>query len=598
MGGGISLVESVEELMTTTYLIGKAISAISFPGMYRIYDFHSKNAPKIKQIQKISFFAPDSDEEDEEDEGNGFIDPSKYEHFFHVTVGNDIVYLENVEEMNEAGWTALHTCCMSYATVPAGISIIDELIRLGGQLDIKTKAGPGTFNKGWTPLHMACAYGIEPLVEKLVQSGANCNSINSFGYSCLLEACHRGFSNIVKFLLKSPVEPINLSYIPLEEEASQSPFSSAPSQSALAEASRCGFYKVVQTLMEAGAPKDLQNKLGWTALHEACFYNRMETVKTLLLNGANATIRTRQGALPYHFAGIMEIRTMLETMGGADAVPKEGDVIDMIMVLTELTSPESYSNRNDAAIAAQASSSVVSKTKSPVNKHKTHNHHVTTGSFQMEDEVSMGLDSKAAKESDLLHNGDILGQLPSLNKHSPGKGINNSIQHDLDIALSMENNNHGKLLSSPNNDNGNKNHNPSRKADDKKKRKKTKDVVDVIPSDMPRYFLCQLTEKPMSEPMKSIYGNIYDKTAIMTWFTQQGKICPLTGAPLSEIDLTPQIELGEEIRTWILARSMGKTNDNNKQSPYDESNSTSISAIKADMKSTPKTNENDDLYDF
>ena len=72
-------------------------------------------------------------------------------------------------------------------------------------------------------------------------------------------------------------------------------------------------------LLDAGAPKDLSNRLGWTALHEACFYNRMETVKTLLLSGANPTLRSRQGALPYHLACIPEIRSMLESMGGEGA---------------------------------------------------------------------------------------------------------------------------------------------------------------------------------------------------------------------------------------------------------------------------------------
>jgi len=72
-------------------------------------------------------------------------------------------------------------------------------------------------------------------------------------------------------------------------------------------------------LLDAGAPKDLSNRLGWTALHEACFYNRMETVKMLLLSGANPTLRSRQGALPYHLACIPEIRNMLESMGGEGA---------------------------------------------------------------------------------------------------------------------------------------------------------------------------------------------------------------------------------------------------------------------------------------
>jgi hypothetical protein len=63
----------------------------------------------------------------------------------------------------------------------------------------------------------------------------------------------------------------------------------------------------------------------------------LETVKTLLLYGANPTLRTKIGALPYHLASLPEIKQMLESMGGIDAVPKDGDILNMIMILTELT---------------------------------------------------------------------------------------------------------------------------------------------------------------------------------------------------------------------------------------------------------------------
>jgi hypothetical protein len=131
---------------------------------------------------------------------------------------------------------------------------------------------------------MACAYGVEPLVEKLVAAGADVNACNSFGYSSLLEACHRcicvlnplylwyicvlnpiylwcicvlkplyrGYIVVARTLLASPAPGVNLAFIPDEELAQESPFFSAPYQSALAEASRCGFFKVVQTLLDAG----------------------------------------------------------------------------------------------------------------------------------------------------------------------------------------------------------------------------------------------------------------------------------------------------------------------------------------------------------
>jgi hypothetical protein len=154
MGGGISLSqEGVEEMVTATILIGRAISAISFPGMYRLYDFHSRRAPRLKNAQKFSFFVPDSDDESDNDESEP-PDPSQYQHMFSVTVGSDTIYLEYPLQANEAGWTPLHTCCMSLSTVSAGLALIEETAYRGESFESKTLVGPGTFNKGWTPLHM------------------------------------------------------------------------------------------------------------------------------------------------------------------------------------------------------------------------------------------------------------------------------------------------------------------------------------------------------------------------------------------------------------------------------------------------------------
>ena len=153
MGGGVSLIEGVEELMTTTIIIGRAISAMTFPGMFRIYDFHSKKAPRLKNARSFTFFAPDS-EDDDDDEDAPPPNPADYEHFFKVVVNGDTVYIEDPLFVNESGWTALHTCCMSLSTVKAGVDLIEEMIRLGGSLETRTKFGPGTFNKGWTALQM------------------------------------------------------------------------------------------------------------------------------------------------------------------------------------------------------------------------------------------------------------------------------------------------------------------------------------------------------------------------------------------------------------------------------------------------------------
>ena len=65
-----------------------------------------------------------------------------------------------------------------------------------------------------------------------------------------------------------------------------------------------------------GAPKDLANGIGWTPLHEAAFYNHVDVVRSLLVYGADATLRDAQDALAYHVASLGSVRDVLEEMGG------------------------------------------------------------------------------------------------------------------------------------------------------------------------------------------------------------------------------------------------------------------------------------------
>jgi hypothetical protein len=150
VGGGASSI-ALDDLLQTTLAIGNAIAAVSFPGMYRIYDFHSKKAPKLKNISigmpsmfgAVSFnFEQDTNGEDE-DEPN----PDVYLKFFSVELGSEKIYIEDPTEINNCGWTPLHTCCMSFSTVPAGIKLIDEYLNRGFTLDSKTYNGPGSFNR-------------------------------------------------------------------------------------------------------------------------------------------------------------------------------------------------------------------------------------------------------------------------------------------------------------------------------------------------------------------------------------------------------------------------------------------------------------------
>jgi hypothetical protein len=101
---------------------------------------------------QFSIFATDSDDEDDCDGETP--DPASYFHLFNVLVGDDRIYLEDPLEINDAGWTPLHTCCLSFICVPAGLLLVDETVERGGNIDEKTIDGPGTFNSEWTAFHM------------------------------------------------------------------------------------------------------------------------------------------------------------------------------------------------------------------------------------------------------------------------------------------------------------------------------------------------------------------------------------------------------------------------------------------------------------
>lgn len=149
----------------------------------------------------------------------------------------------------------------------------------------------------------------------------------------------------------------------------------------------------------------------------------------------------------------------------------------------------------------------------------------TTGGVSREEAESGGV------QPALLHSGPLLGNLPAFGKNTASpKRFQTDIDHAL-LSNNKANSSNGGIFGNPA---GPGMKSPSKRADDKSAgKKKKRKAHDDVPKDTPAEFLCQLTQRPMSEPVKTIYGNTYDRTAIMNWLSTQGKICPLTGAHLN-----------------------------------------------------------------
>jgi hypothetical protein len=273
---------------------------------------------------------------------------------------------------------------------------------------------------------------------------------------------------------------------------------------------------------------------------------------------------------------------MLADMGTPGSLPKDDkDVIDMMSVLQELTfsSAERRGNVQTYNLPLNVfywslimlyfigvDMDADEDAKETLSSRAIEDGTPTVDVSQQKPSVSRGRadnksESKAPTELELepemLHTGGVLGDLPSLK--SPTKSPNKYDDYT---------------------------------ASGKKKKPSTMPNQMNVPADTPKEFICELCQRMMSDPVKTVYGNTFEKAVIMDWMSKQGHICPLTGAPLSETDLTPLPELKTKIQKWILQRSMSDSNRNTA-----EENKPDGSGKMSPTKTKPPA-EDDDLYDF
>ena len=174
MGAGASSGNGGQvDVLSATAMVGRAFSAITFPDLYKIQDFHSDDAPPLKQVGMPPIFAAifgnngifaeikkefdlqNGIEADPEEEKTDSIDPKNIEEEeiplgesgvtddgrFAIVTGEDRVILDNVSKANEDGWTPLHACCHSFTTASAALLLIDQMAASKGDLNQKTLNG-------------------------------------------------------------------------------------------------------------------------------------------------------------------------------------------------------------------------------------------------------------------------------------------------------------------------------------------------------------------------------------------------------------------------------------------------------------------------
>lgn len=521
MGGAASTQASFEQMLACTMILGDAMVQgldprfVRFPDLYRLYDFHI--GPKNPRDQARSF-----------NKGGNMVlivhSPDQEGKFQQLV-------LENGETVNSSA---------DKTNKPPRLDDDPEdnrlVVYVGNDkivLDKATLHLPN--NDGWTPLHSACHMlnaqeaGIA-ILKELVAQKADLNGVTrrgpgsfSCGWTALHIACAYGLEALAIKLIRAGAnvntansvgwtplyDACHRGYATIAQELLRAgarhdvvcpefalcPF---PGQLPLAEAARQGHEPTVKMLLEWGIDKNATNKLGWTALHEAAYHSRVAIVKMLIVYGADVLLKTDRGSIARDLTIHSEIRTMLEDI--ASHLPA-----------TAASSPPEQSEA--AASPPKESKSSPGKKSTPLSRKEEY---------------------------------ELLGDLPSLNSITiQDADVDDADDDDLEEDTGAK--------TSTTDLSSNEKH--KKKMRDSSKRKKKKSSS----RDIPPEFKCAVSLKLLKNPMRSPYGQVFERQVIEAWFRDFGNRCPLTGEPLCLQQLVTDEKLREEIREWKHGSKKSKT---------------------------------------
>jgi ankyrin repeat protein len=190
-------------------------------------------------------------------------------------------------------------------------------------------------------LHAAAASGDVAEIEKLIAEGERPNIQDANSRTPLLVAAFRKHYAAVQALLKLGANPnardmqgfdvltlaavnndLELLKIGLAGGADPRRTTGPLDGTALTSAAHLGNIEIVQALIEAKAPLDHVNRMGWTALIAAVLLGNnskghIETVEALVKAGADTEIKDRQGNTALAHARARKYPEMIKVLEGA-----------------------------------------------------------------------------------------------------------------------------------------------------------------------------------------------------------------------------------------------------------------------------------------
>lgn len=166
------------------------------------------------------------------------------------------------------------------------VAALKTLIAQGADLDQRD-------DYGRSPAHIAAFSSNDEIVYLLAQAGADMNALENGIYDVVTIASVANDPDLVSLAIEVGNNPGLITSI--------------YDGTALIAAAHLGHHEVVSRLIEAGAPLDHVNNLGWTALIEAVVLgdggpDHIKTVKALVEAGADISIADRQGNTPLQLA--------------------------------------------------------------------------------------------------------------------------------------------------------------------------------------------------------------------------------------------------------------------------------------------------------
>jgi ankyrin repeat protein len=200
------------------------------------------------------------------------------------------------------GLSALHAAVFS-----GSVETVKILIGNGSEIDA------GSSDSGITPLLLAAHVGYLPIVQELVNSGADFNIRDKDGDNALMTSTISGNVDVACWLIQ------NVSHTDIKpNKAGHTP---------LTQAIHSVNYDIINCLLQNGFPVNLEDE-SISPLNAAAFKGNYAVAKILLESGANVNFKEEDGSTPLHLAAyrghLQVVRLLVAHNADLSAVDVEG----------------------------------------------------------------------------------------------------------------------------------------------------------------------------------------------------------------------------------------------------------------------------------